>query len=109
MKLPVIRDARGNELKVGDVVYVHLNEPLILAMIAEGPRRTGNGRYEFLLRSQGLVEIDPADPITWVVEQGLGDMFDQTRKSLYETEAEAREAARMMFGIEKSDKGYTVM
>jgi len=109
MKPPVMRDARGNKLKVGDTIYLHLSEPLILATIAKGPRRTSNGRYEILISSRGLLEFDPSEPITSIVQQGLGDIFDQTRKGLFESVAEAREAARIMFGIEKSDKGYTVM
>ena len=45
-KVRSIRDARGNELKVGDAVYLHLQEPLILATITEGPRPAEDGTYE---------------------------------------------------------------
>jgi hypothetical protein len=44
-KAPFIRDARGNRLKAGDTVYLHLQEPLILATISV-PRAVGNGTYE---------------------------------------------------------------
>jgi hypothetical protein len=109
-KAPVIRDARGNELKAGDTVYLHLQEPLILAIVTEGPRAVGDGTYELLLTSRGLAQYDPSEPIPWIVGQGMAGIFDQPGQVPgFKTEAEARQAARLMFGIEKSDKGYTMM
>jgi hypothetical protein len=109
-KVRSIRDARGNELKVGDAVYLHLQEPLILATITEGLRPAEDGTYELLLTSRGLAQFDPSEPITWIVGQGMADIFGLSgRVPGFKTEAEARQAARLIFGIEKSDKGYTVM
>jgi hypothetical protein len=109
-KAPLIRDARGHELKAGDTVYLHLQEPLILATITEGPRPVGHATYELLITSRGLTQCDPSEPTTWIVGQGMADIFDQHGQVPgFKSEAEARQAARLMFGIEKSDKGYTVM
>jgi hypothetical protein len=109
-KTPLIRDARGNELKAGDTVYLYLREPLIMATISEGPRPVGDGTYELLLTSRGLLQFDPSEPITWIVGQGMAGIFDeQGQVPGFKTEREARQAARLMFGIEKSDTGYTVM
>jgi hypothetical protein len=105
-KSPLIRDARGNELHVGDTAYLHLQEPLILATISEAPHPLEDGTYELLLTSRGLMQFNPSEPITWIAGQGMADIFGEPGQVPgFKTEAEARQAARLMFGIEKSDKG----